>query len=72
MFDDQREWLAPIDEMVTEDRQELDRIYDRFQVNGRCRCPLCKSLEIDRGERKYVKSFRRSCWQTTDRNDSKE
>jgi hypothetical protein len=34
-----------IDEMVDEKREERDRIYDRFQVNGRCRCPLCKSLE---------------------------
>ena len=42
-----------IDELVTEKREELNELHARFMVNGKCRCPLCKSLE--RTEKQYVK-----------------
>ena len=45
MFDDRPKQLETIDELVTEKREELDRIYDQFMVNGVHRCPICKSLE---------------------------
>jgi hypothetical protein len=59
MFDDRPKWLETIDHMVTEKRKELDIIYLRFQGGyGRCRCPLCKSLEKGNtnGESKNVRT----------------
>jgi hypothetical protein len=45
MFDDRPKWLETIDHMVTEKREELDRIYNKFEGGGHGPCPLCKSLE---------------------------
>ena len=38
------EKLKPIDKMVTETPDELNKIYRRFEVDGEHFCPICKSL----------------------------
>ena len=53
MFDDRPKWLETIDELVTEKRQELDRLHNLYTVNGECWCSLCRTTKerVERRER---------------------
>jgi len=44
--------LITIDTLVTEKREELDRIYHDFNKTGRCKCPLCKPQQ-PKGDSEY-------------------
>ena len=37
--------LKSIDEFTTETDEEIRELNERFMVDGKCCCPLCKALE---------------------------